>query len=106
MYILDIIKELKKASIRYGNVDYCPISKIEKVLEDLSKSCVQWSVEDFASMAEQKKGIDWKDWYDENEFEYALYEMIRKHDAEHGISWDTVKYYLDEFCWKKKPPIK
>jgi len=40
--------------------------------------------------------------YDPDKFENALYEMMRRHDATIGITWDTVDYYLDEYCLKDK----
>jgi hypothetical protein len=36
--------------------------------------------------------------YDRSKFEHALCEMVRRHDSNHGITWDTVDYYLDEIC--------
>jgi hypothetical protein len=36
--------------------------------------------------------------YDRTKFELALSNMVRKHDATLGITWDTIDYYLDEYC--------
>ena len=44
----------------------------------------------------------WEQVYDKNKFEEALEEMIYKHDACYGITWDTVVFYLKEVCLIKK----
>ena len=59
-----------------------------------------WSTEDFASIAEEMEGEDWREIFDESEFENALAEMIKNHDAEHGINWETVGYYVN-ICRKE-----
>jgi hypothetical protein len=38
--------------------------------------------------------------YQKLTFEEALYRMISKHDANFGITWGTVDYYLNEYCTK------
>ena len=42
----------------------------------------------------------WRDIYDESKFQEALDRMIHKHDASHGISWETVDFWLDKICLK------
>ena len=61
---------------------------------------VFWSVEDFQTKAEEKKGEDWKLWYDENKFQETLDRMCYKHDATLGITWETVEFCLDYYCKK------
>jgi hypothetical protein len=39
--------------------------------------------------------------FDRSKFKTALATMIRKHDANNGITWDTIDYYLDEHCSKR-----
>ena len=75
---------------------------IEQIIEDVRRTSVTWSVEDFEGRAEEKKGENWRDFYDETKFEDALESMIHHHDAEYGITWDSIDYYLDEMCIKKK----
>lgn len=72
--------------------------KTIEVAEPYSRS-ISWSVEDFVNKAE---GIeeDWREIYDEEKFSDALDNMIEHHDANEGIGWSTVQYYLDEFCKK------
>ena len=78
------------------------VKLIESILEDVRRTCVTWSVEDFEGRAEERKGENWRDFYDESKFEEALESMIHHHDAEYGITWDSVDYYLDEMCTKKE----
>ena len=61
-----------------------------------------WSVEDFEAEAERLVGENWKDIYDESKFEDALFEMIDNHDAEWGISWNSVAFYLNQYCKKEE----
>ena len=75
---------------------------IQRILEDIGKCAVIWSVEDFECRAEEKKGENWRDFYDETKFEDALESMIHHHDAEYGITWGSVDFYLDEMCIKKE----
>lgn len=70
---------------------------IENTDEYMDRS-ISWSVEDFEYIAKEDVGKHWREKYDPSKFEDALYDMINKHDAEHGISWENVRFYLDEKC--------
>ena len=61
------------------------------------EACIIWSVEDFYTQAEELN-TEYGHNFDETKFEEALHLMIRKHDANVGITWDTVKDYLLEYC--------
>ena len=61
-----------------------------------------WSVEDFEDEAERLVGENWRGIYDESKFEYALFEMIDNHDAEWGINWNSVAFYLNQYYKKEK----
>lgn len=66
-------------------------------------NCVIWSVEDFKQKAIDKTNEDvWQDYYDESKFQEALDLMCAEHNAECGITWDTVLEYLEEYCQIKK----
>lgn len=104
------LKELKDKPGRIGSDDYNIIinllTQAKDYQEEKDKRSIVWSVDDFITQAEQSfsKYIEarcWQDIYDESKFQNALYEMIRKHDANYGITWDTVNFYLDEYCLKK-----
>ena len=36
--------------------------------------------------------------YDRSKFSLALERMDHDHDCNNGITWDTIDYYLDEYC--------
>jgi hypothetical protein len=59
---------------------------------------ISWSTDDFIQGAYDAKGESWKDFYDESKFVEALDNMIDKHDAMLGITWDTIRTYLDLYC--------
>lgn len=61
---------------------------------------VVWSVNDFISKAQEEQKENWYNYFDETKFYGALHEMIRKHDANEGITWYTISYYLNEYCKK------
>lgn len=61
-----------------------------------------WSVEDFEAQAESLVGENWRDIYDESKFEDALFEMIDNHDAEWGINWSSISFYLNQYCKKEE----
>lgn len=63
-------------------------------------ACVVWSVDDFEHRAKYWEE-DEPDKYDRSKFEAALHQMIHKHDATLGISWDTIDFWLDEMCKKE-----
>lgn len=72
------------------------ISNLEATLQN----SLTWTVDDFAyraSMLEERYEENNKV-YNPDTFEDALNTMIRKHDAEVGISWDTIDFWLDEMC--------
>ncbi len=96
------LKDLLSWSDRIGSDETNEINNIIKNLETVRNHCIIWSIEDFKAAAIEKRGDSWRDYYDESKFEEALERMIRKHDANIGICWETVKIYLDEYCMKEK----
>ena len=99
MYVEDYKRKLRKNIVRIGNTDYIPISKVDDILDNISNVAIAWSEEDFESQAIQNTNeTDWREYYNEKMFGIALERMIRKHDASIGITWDTIDYYLDEYC--------
>ena len=115
------IQKLKEWSERFGftNGQLGEIIKLfekaKEYQEEEDKRSIVWSVNDFISQAEKRWDIVaflptaskyhhatcWQDVYDETKFQNALYEMIDRHDAEYGITWETINFYLDEYCLKK-----
>lgn len=75
---------------------------------------ISWCVEDFEGAAreyvskhhsdatpEEQKDI-YLAYFDESKFPYALARMIDKADHSIGITWDTVDYYLHEYCLREE----
>lgn len=57
-----------------------------------------WSVEDFEFKADAiEQGVG-DVLYDRSKFKLALTEMVRNFDAEIGLNWDTVDFWLNEIC--------
>ena len=64
------------------------------------ETAIIWKVEHFEQKAKELEQESSKKLYDRNRFEKALYEMIKNHNRDEGISWSTVEYYLNAFCKK------
>lgn len=60
-----------------------------------------WSTKDFESRAIQACNGNFEiaeKRYDFSKFPAVLKDMIKHHDAEYGITWTTVDFYLEEYC--------
>lgn len=57
------------------------------------KESIKWSVEDFLMRAKDRLYLMTR-----QDAQTALEEMISKHDAEHGICWQTLDFYIDKYC--------
>lgn len=64
------------------------------------ETAIIWKVEHFEQKAKEREQKSSNELYDRNRFEKALYEMMKNHNRDEGISWSTVEYYLTEFCKK------
>jgi len=119
MYISDLTQKIRDfrdsqnpmSSEIYNFLDY-----IIDHIEVIGKTSIQWSVEDFLGSAISAENIQMRDpnidfndinmnnakdylvTYDPNKFKDALHNMISHHDAEIGITWDAIDYYLNEDC--------
>jgi hypothetical protein len=76
------------------------LTRLEEEFEQYKKHSISWSIEDFETQAANRCDGEWKNVYDETKFEETLENMIRHHDAIIGITWDTIDYYLEEYCRK------
>lgn len=94
--LLDFGNSTEKAR-GYGMMQV--IEFVEEKYVPRNKS-ITWNVEDFKMRAKQKEQSNWKKVYDKSKFKEALKMMIHSHDAEIGITWDTLDYWLDEHCKK------
>lgn len=102
MYIEDLISNLNKKLIRFGNCDYYPAMRVQDLLRKKAKQSISWSVDDFQALAIEKCNDNdeqlWGQYYNKDMFEAALEDMISHHDCSVGITWDTVDYYLETYC--------
>lgn len=100
MHPIDIKNKLAKHTIRFGNCDYYPATMVIDELNKLQNEIIHWSEDDFKQMALESCNYDnaYGEYYNELMFAEARDEMIRHHDAQYGISWETVKYYLNSIC--------
>ena len=109
-YILDLLEILDGNGIVYTdekfvkkilqNSSFASLKTIcnrdlAKELQDIKNTSITWSVEDFLYKAQE---INYR--ISKKKAEEALHRMIRKHDAELGINWDTVDYYVREYGTK------
>lgn len=69
---------------------------LQEEFEKYKRESIKWSVEDFTTMEKEGWSITKK------QAQEALEDMIRRHDAQYGISWDTVEYYIEEYGKKAK----
>lgn len=78
------------------------VVKVIKFIDVENEVGIYWSIKDFEDMAKSLKGKEWENFYDKSKFPLALKMMIEKYDAEEGINWFIIQYYLNELClWKQ-----
>ena len=79
---------------------YIPLiyySRLEKEFEQYRKESVKWSIEDFIGRAKETGYRISK-----AKAQDALEDMIHHHDAEYGICWTTLDYYIQQYGTKLK----
>ena len=64
---------------------------------------VFWSILDFEDRARKAEGIEGIELYDRDLFPKALDMMIETHDANVGITWETIDFWLE---WCKLPETR
>lgn len=99
LFFNNILKDYPTKIIEFGfTADKLKDFIFDFFMTDDYKAYIIWSVEDFKEMALQLKGENWKDFYNEDNFPEALDLMIKNHDCDFGITWDTIKTYLNNYC--------
>jgi len=81
----------------------------ESVEETILKLPIYWSVEDFEGVADRlfcelqkdnpkefEKFTNWEQFYDKTKFPEMLERMINSHDANFGITWETIENYVGQ----------
>ena len=74
------------------------LQKAYDILSEYDEGSIGWSVDDFKTQAHAVYGDNWHNVLNELMFPTALRIMIQKHDADIGITWDTIEYYLEQYC--------
>lgn len=64
---------------------------LKQEFEQYKKESIKWSRYDILDHGLEGYRIT------ERQAQYALEAMIKNHNAEYGITWDTVEYYIEEF---------
>jgi hypothetical protein len=67
--------------------------KILNRINTTERRGIYWTVNDFKEVAKELDGN-----FDESKFSMALNKMIDRHDASEGITFETIKFYLEEYC--------
>jgi len=73
---------------------------ISKLDYPLHKIEISWSTDDLLSRAIDMEGENWESIYDIAKFTEALENIKSKHDANLGITWDTIDFALNYYCRK------
>lgn len=94
----NIVYYLHDSDIEKVKGDIEELWKALKHIDELKRTSITWTVYDFEIRAKFHYKDDWETVYDSSKFPRALEEMIRKHDTNNGIAWETIDYYLENFC--------
>lgn len=65
------------------------LAKLQKKFDDFRERSIAWGVDDFIARAEERGYTISKP-----VAEKCLKEMIRNHDCNYGISWETLDVYI------------
>ena len=90
--VIKTIEQLMKAPNLNSHLRY----KLREAI-DPKAYIISWHIDDLESLASNREE-EGETLYDRSEFGYALELAISNHDANNGISWDVLDYYLDEYC--------
>ena len=94
---IQTIKQLMKSP----NVSHELRRKLRDAI-DPDTYIVSWCIEDMEELAQQYEEDEGEVLYDRTQFAFALKEAIDNHDANYGISWDTLAWYLSDYCKMEK----
>ena len=84
---------MKKATVKNGKIHHD-----EDVINKENSISIKWCIKDIRyAMDDREDKVDISD----EECMDILSMIERKHDANIGITWDTIDYYLDEFIQDK-----
>ncbi len=84
--------------IESGDVELLESAGVPEFPEYPDEISIKWGVADFEDRASSREANNRHLKYNRSKFPHALSEMGRLHDCNNGITWDTVDYFLDEYC--------
>ena len=98
----DLLEAIPDGIFNVGNFeideDDISVEEVEEVdendLDKYKRESIKWSTDDFMDYEHGTHSIN------EEQSLKALEEMIRKHDASIGITWDTINDYITQFGTK------
>ena len=90
--IIQTIKQLMKSPNMSSRLRY----KLRDAI-DPEVYIVSWCIEDMEHLAKENEE-DGEVLYNRDMFPFALERAMETHDAAYGISWETLAFYLDEYC--------
>lgn len=118
--VFPTMKRFKIIGVPMFHADPQRLSTIEEEFHNYKMHSVSWSAQDVkhraienfrymlenaddphdsvsALMAKEISGCKtWSDYYDETKFEDVILEVIQRHDASIGITWETIDAYLPQ----------
>jgi hypothetical protein len=98
---LDALENDLLIGIEVGKID---IEQAKEIITNSGRGVITYSIADFEGRAKDIVGDNEDNEYapefDETKFPLALEKMINSHDMCNGITWDTIDFYLEEYCTK------
>ena len=87
--------------IEVGKIE---VEQAKEIITNSGRGLVTYSIADFEGRAkdlikdseEEQETLD----FDETKFPFALEKMCTNHDMCNGITWETIDFYLMEYCTK------
>ena len=87
--------------IEVGKIE---VEQAKEIIVNSGRGLVTYSIADFEGRAKDIIGDNEDNEYapefDETKFPFALEKMCTNHDMCNGITWETIDFYLMEYCTK------
>jgi len=98
--LLSILNSDLQIGIEVGKIE---VEQAKEFITNSGRGLVTYSIYDFEGRAkdlikdsEEQETLD----FDETKFPFALEKMCTNHDMCNGITWETIDFYLMEYCTK------
>ena len=77
-------------------------AKVREAMAEVENNqlCIIWTVDDLETIAEELEDEEYDLWgrlFDREKFPELLEIIEDRHDANHGISWDSLRYALEHY---------